>query len=154
MIIDSLLEFSDAQAPTSTGRNNSTNVVDTGAVAVDPGAGEPLYLGIVCEEDADSTGDGASVEFILASDSAASVATDGSATDHFSTGAIAEASLLAGNVVAMVALPNGGVNAYERYLAVQYNITGEALTAGKFSAFLTKDPHRIYHYPQAANVVA
>lgn len=52
------------------------------------------------------------------------------------TAAIPKASLVAGYLVAAVALPIGS---YERYLGIIQNVGTAALTAGKINAFLTTD---------------
>jgi hypothetical protein len=78
------------------------------------------------------------LQVILASDATASIATDGSATAHYTSAAIPVASLTAGAYVAKVELPKG---TYERYLGI-LQVTGTAaFTAGKINAFLTNDPY-------------
>jgi hypothetical protein len=137
MLLDSLLEFSDAQAVTSTAI--STNVIDLGPVSPnttrDIGAGEPVYLVIQTETTCTDTSSDATVAFTLESDSTADLAT--SATVHFSTGAKAFATYAtAGTQVVVTRLPGGE---YEQYLGVRYTVASGPLTAGKFNAFLTKD---------------
>jgi len=139
MILDDRLEFADA---TSVGTPNNTTVncgdiVNTSVVR-DVGAGQPLYL--VVTVDTAITGTTSTVAFLLVSDSTTTIATDGTATKHIETDAIAEASLVAGYTM-VVPLPS--VNpAYEQYLGFQVKETsGNVLTAGNVNAFLTLDPH-------------
>jgi hypothetical protein len=139
MFMDDRLEFADA---TSVGTpNNSTgnvgDIIDS-TVARDMGAGQALYL-VVTVDTAITSGGSATVAFQLVSDATTTIATDGTATKHIETDAIAVASLIAGYEM-VIPLPS--VNpAYERYLAFQVKETaGQALTAGNVNAFLTLDP--------------
>lgn len=79
-----------------------------------------------------------------------SPATDGSATVHLVTGAIAVASMTAGAVLFAGSLPMEG-NAYERYLGVLQTTAVAAFTAGKINAFLTHDVARWKAYADATN---
>lgn len=146
MFIDSRLEFSNDQAETTAATYNSDNVVNS-SVARDLGAGQPVYLVVVCTE-TPTSGGSATVAFQLVSDGDPTPATNGNQTIHLATGAKAFDSMAAGDVVWQTALPLEGV-AYEQYLAVQYVIATAALTAGKFSAFLTLTPHKLHSYPNA-----
>lgn len=139
MILNTEEQLSAEQAVTSTAI--STNVIDLQDDR-DIGAGEPTYLLIKVDEDCDSAADGASVAFTLESDSTADLAT--SATTHLTVAATGEANLTAGTVVAKMALP---IDDYERYLGLRYTVSGESLTAGKFSAYITKDVSAWKHYP-------
>lgn len=98
----------------------------------------PLYLVIVITEAVDSSGDGSTVQFSLRSDDSATISTTTS-TVHYQTGAIAEAALVAGAVVAVVQVPIEGID-YEEFLGVVVTRGGEAVTAGAFDAFLTPTP--------------
>lgn len=143
MILDNLTEFADAQTVTATA---ISDVIDLGAAPTlqDIGNGRPLYLVLTCDETANSAGS-ATVNFSLESDSTANLAT--SATTHASTGAIGQASLVAGTFKRVIPLP---VEArYERYLGVRFTVASGPLTAGKFSAFLTLDPHGWVALPDA-----
>lgn len=144
MILDALIEFSDAQAVTSTAI--STNVADLGPVTDnttrDIGTGEPVYLVVQTAVACTDTGSDATLTVTLESDSAANLAT--SPTVHFSTGALAFSAFApAGKVVAAVRLPAGE---YERYLGVRYTVGNGPLTAGAFDAFLTRDVQRYRAY--------
>ena len=138
MFIDSSLEFADA---TSVGTPNNTTVnvgnsIDTSVIR-DVGAGHPFYLVITI--DTAITGTTSTVAFLLVSDSSSTIATDGNATKHIETDAIAEAKLVAGYTMV---IPMPSVNPeYERFLAFQVKETsGNVLTAGNVNAFLTLDP--------------
>jgi hypothetical protein len=136
MILDERNEFADATAlgTSGTGRALVGDVIDLGAVSRDVGNGEPVYL-VIQVDTAVTSGGSATVSFELASDAAAAIATDGSASVHFASAAIPKATLVAGYTIA-VALPNG---TYERYLGILQNVGTAALTAGKINAFLTHD---------------
>ena len=134
MYLDAFAEFSDAQAVTSTAISNVMDLGDDNTTR-DIGSGEPVYLVIVTQTTCTDTSSDATVTFDLLSDSTADLAT--SATNHYTTGALAFAAYAtAGTVVAAVRLPPGS---YERYLGVKYTVASGPLTAGKFDAFLTKD---------------
>lgn len=159
MLFDERSEFADATSLNTGGAGSYLvgDVMDLHGPEIGHGAGfnTTLDLGIggemwlVLQVDTTATSGGsATVQFHLASDSTAAVATDGSATYHFSTGAIPVASLTAGSTVACVQLPSGS---YERYLGVLQTTAVAALTAGKINAFLTSDPARWRAY---ANNVA
>lgn len=145
MILDNLTEFADAQTVTAT---DISDVIDLGSAPTlqDIGNGRPLYLVLTCDETA-AAGGSATVNFSLESDSTANLAT--SATTHASTGAIGKASLVAGTFKRVIPLP---VEArYERYLGVRFTVASGPLTAGKFSAFLTLDPHGWVALPDASS---
>lgn len=151
MYIDKNLEFSDAQAVTSTAI--SANVVDTLTIAEaagstgiventtqDLGQSGELYLVVITHTAATDTGSDATLTITLESDSTADLAT--SATVHYSSGAIAFANFAtAGTRLVTVCLPHG---LYERYLGVRYTVASGPLTAGAFDAFLTTDPAGVY----------
>lgn len=84
------------------------------------------------------------VQFVLASDSTAAIATDGSATVHFSTPAFVTGAgtgtttLKPGTTLAVIEIPKS-FN-YERFLGI-LQVTGTtAISAGAINAFLTRDP--------------
>lgn len=150
MLLDERTEFCDATA-LNTGAAGTYlvgDVIDLTNVR-DIGVGQPLWLVIQVDTTATSGGS-ATGQFILASDAQAAIATDGSATVHFQTGAIPVATLVAGYAIASVALPQEPP-AYERYLGI-LQVTGTAaFTAGKINAFLTVDKARVKHYADAVN---
>ena len=141
MIIDRQLQFSDAQAVTADAI--SERVIDLGPLGGatantirDIGAGKPLYLHILVTTTMDSSGEGATLDVTLESDSTADLAT--SATVHWtSTLLIAEATLVAGYWIAKgVAIPPGS---YERYLGLRYNRGTEDFTSGNITAWLSEN---------------
>jgi hypothetical protein len=152
MILDELLEFADASTDiqASTGTTLIGDVIDLGATPQDFGHGQPMYLVIQIDTDIDSAADGATVQFTLASDAAAAIATDGSASEHLLTDTFAEATLVAG-FQQTFPLPVGDGIPYERYLGVLATIGGEAVTAGAVNAFLTFDPSYWKSYPDGQN---
>ena len=148
MILDERLEFADATALSTagTGRALVGDVMDLGAVSPgDIGNGEPLYLVIQVTTDVDSALDTATVSFELASDAAAAIATDGTATEHVTTETFTQATLVAGYTRVY---PIGLVEA-ERYLGILQNVGTEAATAGAINAFLTADPYGWTAQPDA-----
>ena len=151
MILDKLSEFCDATSIISTtGLAHVGSAIDLGLTDRDIGNGCPLYLVIQVTTTVDSSGDAATVEFQLVSDASSTMAADASETLHFSTGAIAEASLAAG-WEEVYALPTGLNTTYERYLGLQTNVGTEATTAGAINAFLTMDPYGWRAYPEGNN---
>ena len=150
MLLDERTEFCDATALNTGGAASYLvgDVIDTHGpeighaagfnVTRDVGMGSGVWLVIQVATTATSGGSATAV-FHLASDAQAAIATDGTATYHFSTGAIAVASLTAGTVVACVRLPSG---TYERYIGVLQTTAVAAFTAGAIDAFLTADPSR------------
>lgn len=89
------------------------------------------------------------VEFKLVSDAQDPPATDGSATQVVSTGAIPIANLPA-NRILMLPLPAGIVN--ERYLGLQVtNVGAGALAAMTFTSGMTLTPRNWRAYPDGAN---
>lgn len=144
MILDSRLEFADAVALSTAGtglRLVAGSQVDL-SVARDIGAGDSLWF--VVQVDTAVAGTSSTVAFILASDSTAAIAIDGSATIHAESAAIAEATLIAGYQLA-VKVPMESP-AYERYLGVLIRVGAAALSAGKINAFLTHDVAKVKHY--------
>lgn len=149
MIIDDRLEMCDATALNTGGADTYLigSQIDLLAAGLDIGNGEPLYLVIQIDTAVDSASDNTTQEFILASDDSASIATDGSATVHFSTGTLAQTAIdAAGDLVCAVALPMG---TYERYLGILHTTGTAAATAGKINAFLTRDVAKWKAYADA-----
>ena len=146
MIMDERTEFCDATA-LNTGAAGTYligDVYDTGNDGINDV--EDLYLVIQVSTTATSGG-AATGQFHLASDAAAAIATDGSATYHFSTGAIPVATLVAGYYACKVELPKG---TYERYLGILQTTGTAAFTAGAVNAFLTPTPPTFKAFPQAS----
>jgi len=147
MIMDKLLEFSDAQAVTATAV--STNVVDlyplgnnqVTNLTRDIGTGENIYLIVNTLTAATDASSDATLTITLESDDNTSMS---SPTVHFSTAALAFAAFSpAGTNLVKIKLPAG---AYERYLAVRFTVASGPLTAGTFDAFLVKDAQAFTAY--------
>jgi hypothetical protein len=135
MILDERLEFCDATScVANVGNAILGDVIDLGASPTlqDIGNGEPLYL--VIQVDTAVVGTTSTVQLQLASDSTANLAT--SKTVHIDTGAIAEATLVAGYTL-IYPLPVGAT--YERYLGIWETVGTNNLSAGKLNIFLTHD---------------
>lgn len=135
MILDERNEFCDATALNTGGAGSYLvgDVIDLGVDGLNVGISDDIWCVIQVDTTATSGGS-ATGAFHLASDAAAAIATDGSATYHFSTAAIAVATLVAGYQIAMFKLPAG---TYERYLGILQTTAVAAFTAGKINAFLT-----------------
>lgn len=147
MMLDSRNEFCDAVA-LNTGAAGTYllgNQIDLGTAPAPGlvGAVDDMYL-VITVDTGITAGSAGTVSFSLASDSTAAVATDGSATVHFTTPAFATGTgtgtgaLKAGTVLAVIEMPKA-FN-YERYLGVLQTTGTAAITAGKINAFLTADP--------------
>ena len=144
MILDERTEFCDATA-CNTGAAGTYllgDQIDLGAVN-NIGTADGLYLVITVDTGIKVASGTGTIQFKLASDDSASIATNGTATEHYLTPAIATSTtsdagaLAAGKVLAAVKLPQG-FN-YERYLGI-LQVTGTtAISAGKINAFLTSD---------------
>lgn len=149
MILDSRNEFADAvSVAAAAGTALIGNVIDTAAVVRDLGMGQPLYFVVTVDTEIITGGAAGTIKFQLASDAAAAIATDGSASVHLDSGTFVtdgtdanDAELKAGAVMFAAPLPMEG-RAYERYLGVLCTIATATVTAGKINAFLTLDPPR------------
>lgn len=136
-IIDDLNEFADGASLVNAVGTVYSDVVDLGADG--DALSRPQWLRIRIGDTAvDSSGDGASINFKLQTDDGLSGGNLETPTDLFATGAIAEASLTANSDVALVRVPVGA----KRYLQVASVITGEAVTAGTYNAYLTDSVQR------------
>lgn len=152
-IMDEKLEFADATAVGAP--NGSTvnvgDVLDYMGAAQDIGTGHPMAV-VVQVTTTITSGGAATVRFKVVSDSTDTIATNGDATEHGSTDAIAVASLTAGKqYVIPLSLTEPP---YERFLAFQVEETAsQALTAGAVNAFLVPLDHvRSYQaFPDAVN---
>ena len=150
MILDELLEFADALDVSATaGTALVGDVIDLGTEPQDFGSGEPMYLSIQVTT-AFATATTADITFTLASDASATIATNGSATEHIITDAFDTGVLVAGFEL-MLALPTGAGLPYERYLGLLVTTGNATTTAGSINAGLTKAPKRWKAYPDAQN---
>lgn len=146
MIMDELLEFGNAATIIGTAASAAVlgDVIDTGATARDLGTGFPVRLRIQIATSVAATGGASNVTFKLVSDSVSTL--DSSPTEHWSSAAIAKATLVAGYVVVDMVLP---AQAYERYLGVTYTPDTNDTTTGAADAFLNFDTARMTLYPNA-----
>lgn len=141
MMIDQQSTFSDEQTlAVATGTIASTNIIDAGAANADSGLGDgqETYVNFHVKEDLDSSGDAATVNVKI------QTATDAAFTspvDLYQSGVLAQSAFNAG--LAPVRMPLGVL----RYIRVVYVLAGANGTAGKISAFLTKDIARQRAYP-------
>jgi hypothetical protein len=156
MWVDGLLEFADATSvAAAAGTALIGDVVDLGTVTRDIGAGEPAYLVISVDTEIITGGTAGTVQFALASDAQAAIATDGSATIHYLSRAFVtddaaanDAAMNAGAFPVVVAIPAEGP-VYERYLGILAITATTTTTAGKINAFITSDPKWYRAYANA-----
>lgn len=149
MILDELLEFADdLDVSAAAGTALAGDVIDLGA---EPQDYEGMYL--VIQVTTAFTSAGASeTAFVLASDSVAAIATDGSATEHLITDAFLKGALVAGaQLVIPLPVGFGTLTPYERYLGILVVTSVATTTAGSINAFLTKDPKGWKAMPDAVN---
>lgn len=156
MILDERTEFADAVSVAKTAGSSYLigDVIDTSVIR-DLGNGTQLYFVITVDTEIITAGSAGTIVFKLASDSTASIATDGTATEHFVSrsfvtddSAANDAEMNAGGVPVCIAIPMEG-KAYERYLGVLVTVGTTDTSAGKINAFLTADPSRWKAYPDA-----
>lgn len=121
---------------TATTETECTNVIDLGPTNTlrDMGAGRPLYLQILITTSVAASGGAANVTFVLGSDATTTIA---GGTDHWTSGAIAKGTLVAGYLIT-VALPVG--KTYERYLGVTFTPDTNNTTAGAAIIQITDQP--------------
>lgn len=121
--------FSDDQTLVlAVGAHNSTNVLALGDAY--KGEGEPKDILIQITTAVDSAADGATLQVKLISDTEAAFG-DSPQTD-WDSGAIAEASLVAGYKFKIDKLPDG----MQKYCKLTYTVAGENITAGAITAGL------------------
>lgn len=145
MILDKLLQFSSAQAPT-TGTTVSTNVIDLGVgrnIGVSPGIRARASVNTTF-----TSGGAGTLQAIL----------QGSADNStFYTMAASEvyalAALVQGAVLLDVEVPNNaGSRAPPRYLRMAYVIATADMTAGAIDAQLSLDTPGNHAYPAGINI--
>lgn len=155
MILDERLEFADATSvAAAAGTALIGDVIDLGSAPRDIGMGREVFWYISVDTSVITGGAAGTIQFTLASDAQAAIATDGSATVHAVTAAFvtdddALNALDAGRAIYCLALPSGAL--YERYLGVLATIATTTVTAGAISSGLTLDPAGWRAYPDAVN---
>jgi hypothetical protein len=143
MILDSSLQLALTQAVTATAL--STNVIDIGS-ARNIGAGDDLYLYIQTNTAAAAAGN-ATVNFQLQTSQAQALTSPVTVLD---SGAIPIASLGA-NSCLKLKLPTSP--AFQEFLALNFLVTNGPLTAGAFSATITRNVDDSAVYPSGFNII-
>lgn len=160
MIVDRLTQFCSAESvAASAGTALVGDVIDLGLAGRNLAGGgkSRLWLVIGCTTSIITGGAAGTIQFILASDAQAAIATDGSATEHwrsetYVTDGDDANALDAGARIAVVPLPGEADNSvYERYLGVLVVTATTTTTAGAIDAFLTHDPAQWKSYADADN---
>lgn len=146
MYVDAQNLFSDAQSVTTGSENGvlSTNVIDLG-VARDLGAGEDIYVVVSIDTAMTSSGSDDTLLVELVTDAYAAL---NSPTLVQEIGIFPAVSAAGTQLIAKLA-PS---SAYERYLGLRYTAATGPLTAGAFTAFLTKDIERYRSYPNGYTI--
>lgn len=153
MIVDKMLEIADATSVAAeAGTALIGSQIDLGEIGRDIGNGQQPYLVITVDTSIITGGNAGTVRFVLASDSTAAIAVDGSATEHwtsndFVTDDDALNALDAGAVIC-VPLPLH-LPAYERFLGLLCVTATTTTTAGAISAYITMDPKGYKAYPDS-----
>ncbi len=147
MILDALLQFSVAQAPT-TGTTVSTNVIDL-SVARDMGVGDDPGIKVLCRVCTAFTSGGAGTLQVLVRGS-----TDNSTFYTMAQSiAYALAALTVGAELININLPSPGAGqAVPRYLRLEYVIATADMTAGAINADLVLDRNATRAYPAGINI--
>lgn len=164
MIIDGLLQFTgtpgsvSADSPT-TGTQQSTNVLDL-VNARDMGIGDDPALELLIQI-MTTFADGTSLDVQLQGAPDNGSGAPGSYTTMWSSGALAEANLVAGRYIGninvprtILALPNTGASAAQalpRFLRLQY-VTVGTHTAGAIYAGIVLDRQDYVAYPAGINI--
>lgn len=146
MILDSTLEFADAQSvAAAAGTAVIGNQIDLATVG--NALGDDIYVVITVDTGIITGGSAGTVRFQLVSDDNAALS---SPTVHLQTGdfVTGATAIQAGAALLVVELPLclykqvGGTdaNTYERYLGIRCVTATTTTTAGKINAFLTREP--------------
>lgn len=133
MILDERTEFCDATA-LNTGAAGTYVIGDQIDISQSRDLGGEKAARLRIQMATSATGAGASGEFQLVSADNAALTTN--PVVHYSSGAIAMASLSAGAVVADVEMPRA---VYKRYVGILQVTSGSAFTGGTVDAFLVFD---------------
>lgn len=169
MILDSLLEFADAQTvATAAGTTLFPNQIDRSAVQGLSSA-RPIWLVINVDTAIVTGGSAGTIHFRLVSDDSASIHATTSSCHLESPRYVTDddPTIPAGTTLLAVGLPicNDHVSysvagvpvtvgpgaRYERYIGLQFVVTTTTITAGKCNAFLTYDPPGWRAYADATN---
>jgi len=150
MLVDKRTEFADnVDVQNAPGTANVGNQIPLG-VAREVGGGDSGKLSVVIyvtETFAAPSTDG-TIQFQVASDNTASIATDGTQSIHVKSKAFAEAELVAGlKIVLDLPVQQDGAEPYETFLGLQAVTALQTFTAGAVHAFLSRDIGSQVHYP-------
>lgn len=143
-MLDNSTKLATAQAVTSTGDTASTNIYDSGSANSSDISmtGENLWINAVVDTTATSSGS-ATVQAVL-QDSA-----DGSTFADVAMGpAVAVASVVAGANLLQIQPPVG----MRRYFRIAWRVGTAALTAGKFTAYVSNTIQRNVARPSGFTV--
>lgn len=147
MISDKLLTFAENTALNTGGAGNYVigDQIDTevGARGIGALTGAAALFLVITVTGAATSGGSATASFSLLTDADPAM---GSPNVVITTAAIPVASLGAGTLVAVIALPVGF--AWERYIGLRQTTGTAAFTGGTIDAFLTSTPPSRFHYPQ------
>ena len=138
MILDKENRFADGQVVTATAI--STNVIDLIKSGLNLGAGEEMLIQAAVKAAMTDTGSDSTVTVELVTDSADTM---GSPVVVQTIGTFPALSAIGTKLTAKLQ-PS---NAYERYIAVRFTVTGGNLTTGTFDAYLAKDADLVKAYP-------
>ena len=143
-MLDQSTKLASAQAVTSTGDTASSNVYDNGSVNSSDISltGENLWINAVVDTTATSGG-AATLQAVL-QDSA----DNSTFADVLAGSVVALAGLTAGAVVMQVQPPVG----LRRYFRIVWRVGTAALTAGKFTAYVSNSVQRNVSRPSAFTV--
>lgn len=153
-ILDERTEFCDAASvAAAAGTALIGDVIDLEAIGIDIGeSANQLWLAITIDTAVITGGVAGTIQFKLASDAQAAIATDGTATVHWASKLFVTDDVgydLTLGLRLKVPLPAGSPS-YERYLGILATIATTTVTAGKINAFLTFDLGLIKHYADAS----
>lgn len=151
MIFDDFNQFSRLQAITATAA--SADTIDLGPLSGTPnanlirniGVGEEIYLVIRTGQAFNNL---TSLTIDIQTDDNTGFASPAVVA---TTGAIPLASLTANTIVRVLAMPPG---LYERYVRLNYTVTGTAPTTGTVDAFLTHDVQQWRAYADSQPITA
>jgi hypothetical protein len=149
MLMDKRTEFLVAAAvPTAVGLGLPVGGQIPLGTARDVGGGDSGKLTCVIQVTQAFTSAGAAtVEFVVASDSVAAIAVDGTASEHVKSKAFAVTELTLGTEIHLDLPSESSAEPYELFLGILTRVGVAVLTAGAVNAFLTRDAGNWKAYP-------
>lgn len=144
MLFDTLNTFAEAVATGNTGTRTVGDVIDLGAAPDrDIGVGNHMYLNVVVDTQITAGASGTyQVKLVTSDNSDLSSGTDLVVSAELD----AASNIDAGTAILNVAIPSA---TYARYLGIQEVVGTANTTAGKITAFLSKDQRSYTAYPDA-----